>query len=193
MSTITKPNTFSASATIIASEHNDNFDTIYNDYNGGITNANISPSAAIADTKLAQLTTTNKVALSALTAAGTYTPTGDWDFSSANAFTLLDSCVTPGKVANVLGSWGSATVGSSTQVSFDSLLVGYYTEDPSGTSTFTIKTDSSNPPTTVRVQITRANSSKINLFICPVKKSDYYLIEVANGTVTNADIIPIGT
>lgn len=31
MALISKPNTFSAGATIIASEHNDNFDTIYND------------------------------------------------------------------------------------------------------------------------------------------------------------------
>ena len=51
-STITKPNTFSAGAVIVASEHNSNFDTIYNDYNGSITNVNISASAAIAATKL---------------------------------------------------------------------------------------------------------------------------------------------
>ncbi len=63
---ITKPNTFTAGTTIIASEHNDNFDTSYNDYNGNITNANISGSAAIADSKLAQITTGNKVAVSAI-------------------------------------------------------------------------------------------------------------------------------
>lgn len=52
MSTITLNHTFSAGATIIASEHNTNFSTIYNDYNGNITNANISGSASIAATKL---------------------------------------------------------------------------------------------------------------------------------------------
>lgn len=67
MATITKPNTFSAGAVIVASEHNDNDNTIYNDYNGNITNANIASNAAIADTKLAQLTTTGKVAGTALT------------------------------------------------------------------------------------------------------------------------------
>ena len=49
MATITKPNTFSAGETIIAAEHNANFDTIYNDYNGNITNANVASGAAIAD------------------------------------------------------------------------------------------------------------------------------------------------
>jgi len=66
MASITKPNTFSAGTTASASEVNDNFDTIYNDYNGNITNANIAAAAAIADTKLAQLTTANKVAATAI-------------------------------------------------------------------------------------------------------------------------------
>lgn len=52
MSTITKPYTFASGAVIYAAEHNSNFDTIYTDYNGGITNANISATAAIAYSKL---------------------------------------------------------------------------------------------------------------------------------------------
>lgn len=105
MATITKPNTFSAGATIVAAEHNDNFDTIYNDYNGNITNANISASAAIADTKLAQITTANKVALSALAATGNYgpsgnwTPTGIWDFTGAT-FAGASPLVFEGATAN---------------------------------------------------------------------------------------------
>jgi len=53
MATIIIPNTFSAGATIVASQHNANFSTIYNDYNGNITNANIAAAAAIAYSKLA--------------------------------------------------------------------------------------------------------------------------------------------
>ena len=68
MSLITKTFTFTVGATIIASEHNTNFDTLYNDYNGNITNSNISASAAIEDTKLGQITTTSKVSGAALTA-----------------------------------------------------------------------------------------------------------------------------
>lgn len=67
MALISKPKTFAASAVIVASEHNDNFDTIYNEFNGSISNANITAAAAIADTKLAQITTANKVDFSALT------------------------------------------------------------------------------------------------------------------------------
>jgi len=52
MATINKNFTFSAGSTIIASEHNANFDTVYDDYNGNVTNANISGSAAIANAKL---------------------------------------------------------------------------------------------------------------------------------------------
>ena len=67
MAIISKPFTWTVGATIIASEHNSNDDTIYNDYNGNITNANISGSAAISDSKLAQITTASKVAGDALT------------------------------------------------------------------------------------------------------------------------------
>lgn len=52
MSLISKDYTFSAGQVIVASEHNSNFDTIYNDYNGNITNANLSNSAAVAYSKL---------------------------------------------------------------------------------------------------------------------------------------------
>jgi len=53
MSLVTISYIFSVGNTIIASQHNSNFSVIYNDYNGSITDANISPSAAIAYTKLA--------------------------------------------------------------------------------------------------------------------------------------------
>ena len=52
MGLVSKPYTFSAGASIIASEHNSNFDTIYNSHNGNISNSNISTSAAIAYSKL---------------------------------------------------------------------------------------------------------------------------------------------
>lgn len=52
MSLITLTYIFSTGATIIAAQHNTNNSNIYNDYNGNITDANISPSAAIEYTKL---------------------------------------------------------------------------------------------------------------------------------------------
>lgn len=53
MSLISKVYTFVTGQTIVAAQHNANFDTIYNDYNGNITNANISASAAIDPSKIA--------------------------------------------------------------------------------------------------------------------------------------------
>ena len=75
MALINKPYTFSAGATIVASEHNSNFDTIYNEFNGSITNANISGAASISDSKLAQITTAGKVSGASFTLLGS-TPSG---------------------------------------------------------------------------------------------------------------------
>jgi hypothetical protein len=57
MAVIVKPFSFSAGATVIAAEHNSNFDTIFTEFNGGIDNANIKASAAIAGSKLGTLGT----------------------------------------------------------------------------------------------------------------------------------------
>lgn len=73
MGLITKPNTFATGATVLAAEHNANFDTVYNLVNGNIDNANIKASAAIIDTKLAQLTTASKVHGTALTGLASIT------------------------------------------------------------------------------------------------------------------------
>lgn len=67
MAVISVPNTFTTGATIVASEHNSNFSTITNDYNGNITNANIAAAAAIIDSKLAQITSGGKVSGAAIT------------------------------------------------------------------------------------------------------------------------------
>lgn len=72
--TITRPNTYVSGATILASEINDDFNTIYNEFNGSISNANISASAAIAGSKL-DLTGSNGLATGSLVKAGTGTGT----------------------------------------------------------------------------------------------------------------------
>lgn len=82
MGVIVKPNTFSANTTISSSQMNANFDTIYNDYNGGIAAANLATdsvtTAKIADSNV----TTAKIADSNVTTAK-----------------ILDSNVTNAKVA----------------------------------------------------------------------------------------------
>ena len=52
MGLITKPNTFVTGNTIVAALNNSNFDTIYNEFNGNISNANIANNAAIASSKI---------------------------------------------------------------------------------------------------------------------------------------------
>lgn len=58
MSTITLPTTLVDGTIPTAAQFNGDFNTIYTDYNGGITNANISSSAAITESKLAFNTST---------------------------------------------------------------------------------------------------------------------------------------
>jgi len=109
MSTITKPNTFSAGGTVFASEHNENFNTIYDDYNGNVQNVNIASDAAIVGSKLDLSapgtiggTTPSPGTFTNLTAEGntalgngadtltinassgiTYTPAATWTFTAA--------------------------------------------------------------------------------------------------------------
>lgn len=109
MATINKPYTFSAGGTIVAAEHNSNFDTIYNEFNGSISNANISGSAAISDSKLAQITTAGKVSGAAITLLtsvpsgagiipvanlGSGTPSSSTFLDGAGAWTATSSLIT---------------------------------------------------------------------------------------------------
>lgn len=97
MGLVVKPNTFSPGATIVAAEHNSNFDTIYDSHNGGISNANISLTAAILESKIDFATTGGhdhdgtsgggtKADLSAPNAIGGTTP-------AAGAFTTVDGAL----------------------------------------------------------------------------------------------------
>lgn len=83
MALVTKTYTWTAGTTIVASEHNTNFDTLYNLVNGNIDNANIKASAGIVDSKLAQITTAGKVSGAALTSLSS-TPSGAGLLPAAN-------------------------------------------------------------------------------------------------------------
>ncbi len=102
MGTISKPNTFSAGSLIVASEHNANFDTIYNEFNGNITNANIDAAAAIADTKLATISSSGKVDFAALTVSGQ--TQGDVMYHNGTAWVRLST----GTNGQLLESGGAA-------------------------------------------------------------------------------------
>lgn len=67
MSNIAKPNTFSSSTPISSSQVNANFDTIYNDYNGNVSEANLADDAVTTDKVADSAVTTAKIASSAVT------------------------------------------------------------------------------------------------------------------------------
>lgn len=108
MALISKPYTFSAGATIVAAEHNSNFDTIYNEFNGLISNANISGSAGITDSKLAQLTTAGKVSGAAVTLL-TSLPSGAGIIPTAN---LASGTATSSKLLHGDQTWTALTSAS---------------------------------------------------------------------------------
>lgn len=103
MSLISVPNTFSAGAVIIASQHNANFTTIYSDYNGNVQNVNIAANAgivysklvltgsvlnadlagSITDSNLNQITTASKVSGTAITGLASL-PSGAGIIPTAN-------------------------------------------------------------------------------------------------------------
>jgi len=85
----TKQNTFTKGATIVASEHNQNYNDIYDEFNGNIDNDNIKASAGIVDTKLAQITTTGKVSGASITLM-TSLPSGAGVLPIANLYTATE-------------------------------------------------------------------------------------------------------
>lgn len=69
MSTISKPNTFSANTTISSSQVNSDFDTLYNDYNGNISANNLATNAITTAKITDGAVTTAKLAANAVTTA----------------------------------------------------------------------------------------------------------------------------
>lgn len=98
MSSISKPSTFSSSTTISSSEVNDNFDTIYNDYNGGISAANLASNAVTTAKITDSNVTTAKIADDAVTdakrtriKAGMYKQAGSQTLTTSYAKKALDT------------------------------------------------------------------------------------------------------
>ena len=99
MGLISAPNTFTAGTTALASQVNSNFSTIYNEFNGNITNTNISPAAAIALTKIS------------LSDDATFT--GDISFTNSattdDVVTITANSLTSGSAIKVTSSASSTT------------------------------------------------------------------------------------
>ena len=103
MGTISKTYTFTAGNTIVASEHNSNFDTLFNCLNGNIENVNIKSDAAIANTKLAA---PKSYFTMALTADGQFTTgvTSLMSFQMPFAATLVEASASARDIYTATGS-----------------------------------------------------------------------------------------
>jgi len=103
MANITKPHTFSIGSTVVASEHNNNFNTIYNEFNGNIDDSNIKPGAAIANVKLAAPSSLFTICI---TKSGQYTVTTDpiATFQMPFAATLIEFSVCARDIDTVSGN-----------------------------------------------------------------------------------------
>lgn len=141
MALISKPFTFSAGATIVASEHNSNFDTLINLVNGNIDNANIGASAAIVDTKLAAINTAGKVAGSALTTL-TGIPGGAGLIPLANRSRLttqgdivFHDGTSDARLAAGTSGFILETKGAASDPVYRARIKTFYAEDPSFTLT----------------------------------------------------------
>src|SRR3990167_8206406 len=81
-----------------------------------------------------------------------------------------------------LGSWASGTFNSSTQVTEDGFLIATAAGNVgcADDEAFTLKTDSANPPTTIRAQVDCNDDGTPVFIFSPIKDNDYYLIEDLN-------------
>lgn len=83
MSIIVLPNNYQTGQVIDAGKEMANLNTIVNDYNGNITNANLASSIAITDNHLNQITTASKVSGTAITGLASL-PSGAGVIPAAN-------------------------------------------------------------------------------------------------------------
>lgn len=137
MATIALPNTFTSGTTIQSAQVNSNFTTIYNDYNGNVTNANIAAGAAIVDTKLASISTAGKVSGAALTSlssipsgAGvvpianlaTGTPTGSKFIRDDGTLQTVTTAAVTGMVIQVVNVETGAVASGTTAIPYDDTI-----------------------------------------------------------------------
>ncbi len=105
--------------------------------------------------------------------------------------TVFDGNVKP--ATTQMFSWQSKSFGSSIQAPCDGFVVGYVTDNGAGGSTIDIKTDASNPPTTVRQNFSALTPNQTHGFCCPVRKGDFWKVTITAATGTALYWVPLGT
>ena len=110
MATITKTYEFVDATTAEAAEVNTNFDTIYNEFNGSIDNANVKAAAAIAGSKLNLTSGTG-----AITATGAVAITGATAITGALSVSTTLTQTGAASLASTLAVTGKSTFAATVQ------------------------------------------------------------------------------
>jgi hypothetical protein len=109
------------------------------------------------------------------------------NLTALNATSIASGTLATARVGTVLGTWTTIAVDTVVQAATDLFLTG--TTDQS--STIEVRTDSSNPPTTVRCTAS-GGGERAAAYACMVKKSDYVKIALTGGSAATTYAIPIG-
>lgn len=208
MALVSKPYTFSAGATIIAAEHNSNFDILYSDYNGNIQNVNIASNAGIVYSKLSLA---NSILSSDINSSTTFDvaniPTG----TTANKVVKLDSSArlpavngslltnfTASQIPAILGTWDYSTYSADTayQAATDGFVLAVCTIQGNAVKSASILTDAANPPThSTAIGSSTSSTTAVTLtLMSPVKKTHYWKVSnVAGSSVSQIYWIPLAS
>jgi len=98
-----------------------------------------------------------------------------------------------GFASGQLGAWASKTKDTSYQAATDGFVCATVQATGGSSGEMTMKTDSNNPPTTVRLQPEAHTDTQYTSGTMPVKKGDYYLVTEVAGTVQSIYWIPLGS
>jgi len=168
-----------------------------------IVNADIDAGAAIADTKLATISTAGKVNTTALVttsqAAGDvmYNDGTNWVRLTKDAGKYLKSGASAASwdtpaTSTTLGTWASRSNDSVYQAATDGFVVAYCNTSQ-GKQTLIGFTDSSNPPTTARCIVRNSGDAEHMSIMFPVRKGDYYKATGSYFSTGAINWIPLGT
>jgi len=185
-------NTFTANTTAEAAKVNTNFSEIETELNDFPTDGALG-TGVVDTTQLAADAVTNaKIADDALDSEH-YTD-GSIDAAHLASDSVTNAKIDTSGAFSLFGTWTANDSGSNAIVKTEVYKAGtdgfITVQTSAGTNNIKIYTDSSNPPTTLRIYQDVTGSGKESV-MCPIKKDDYF--KVTGTYVTPIYWLPIGT